>query len=135
MVSTTLEPVPARVRGVNQASVGCLKNRRDDRAYLLANPNDDLHGLAFHLDSGWHEIRATKDGDKERINSGRVDANGRVTFQGQVLIWLEKDEHDLRAKDQQALVKAREKKKLAPGGIDGVVDAQGVPATPYHDPK
>jgi hypothetical protein len=112
---------------VNPASAGLVKNKRDDRAYLYANPNDDLQGLSFHLDNGWHEINASK--DKERANSGRQDANGRITFQGNVLIWLEKEEFDQRAKDRDALIRARDAKKRAPGGIDGIVDAQGVPAS------
>ena len=77
---------------------------------------------------GWEKINGRKDGDKERIAGGRVDENGTVSFNGQVLIWLPKDEHDAREADKQSLMKAREKQRNSPGGIDNVVDADGRPA-------
>jgi hypothetical protein len=120
-----IERVDPRPRSVSRGQAGTLKFGRVDRAYLLANPNDDIHGLQFHLDSGWRKINGGKDGDKERVHSGRVDANGEVSYQGQVLIWIEKEEYDARQADMRATIKAREAKKQAPGGIDNIVDAQG----------
>jgi hypothetical protein len=104
---------------------GQLRNGRGDRAYKLANPLDENFGLQIHLDTGWEKINGGKDGDKERIAGGRVDDNGTVSFNGQVLIWLPKEEADGREADKMAVLRAREQKRNSPGGIDSVVDADG----------
>jgi hypothetical protein len=105
---------------------GQVDNKREDRQYVLANPSDELCGLPIHLDDGWQKISA-KD-DKERVIGGRVEKNGDVTFRGQVLVWLDKAEYESREADKRALVAVRNNKKVGPGGLDGVVDAQGKPA-------
>ena len=105
---------------------GTVRNKREDREYVLANPNDDIFGLARHIDDGWKEINHRT--DRERVYSGREEGNGRVSFQGQVLLWIEKQKHQDRLDAAQAVVKARESKARGPGGIDSVIDATGKPA-------
>lgn len=126
-----------RPRTNNPGLPGQLRNGRPDRAYLLANPSDDRFGLAMHLDSGWSKVMTSgggKDGDKERVHSGRIESDGSVTYQGQVLIWLDREEYDRREKTKQSLVKARDARKLAPGGPDGIVNTEGKPASNW-EPK
>ena len=128
MEATTTKRADPRARQYNPGVSGQIRHNRPDRAYLLANPMDNLHGLAMHLDSGWHKVNGGKDGDKERVHSGKTEANGDVTFEGQVLIWIEKDEYDFRMQRRQELIDAREAKIRAPGGIDSVIDVDGNPA-------
>jgi hypothetical protein len=96
--------------------------------YKLANPGDMNHGLQIHLDSGWEKVNGRKDGDQERVFGGNVDASGLVTWNGQVLIWLDKAEFDEREAEKAVVRRAYEAKRNSPGGIDGVIDAQGKPA-------
>lgn len=117
-----------RPRTNNPGLPGHLLHRRNDRAYLLANPNDNIFGLAMHLDSGWTKVNGGKDGDKERVHSGKVEADGTVSFQGQVLIYLEKADYDRREAAKHALTEQRTAMKKAPGGPDGIVDVDGTPA-------
>jgi len=86
------------------------------------------HGLQIHLDSGWEKVNGRKDGDPERVFGGGVDANGLVTWNGQVLIWLDKTEFGAREEEKAVLRNAYERKRNSPGGIDGVTDADGKPA-------
>jgi hypothetical protein len=93
--------------------------------YKLANPNDSVHGLQIHLDTGWEKVNGRKDGDPERVFGGTVDPNGTVSFSGQVLIWLDKVEFNEREAEKATLRNARERQRNSPGGIDGVTDADG----------
>ena len=122
------ERVDPRLRRVNPGQAGQVRNGRADRVYKLANPSDMNHGLQIHLDSGWEKINGRKDGDPERVFGGGVDANGLVTWNGQVLIWLDKTEFDAREEEKAVLRNAYERKRNSPGGIDGVTDADGKPA-------
>lgn len=106
--------------------VGNIKNGRPDRRYKLANPNDDLHGLAMHIDTGWEKVSAKS--DKERIIGGREEANGSVTYQGQVLLWLPTDEYEAREQEKRDRINAREQKRATPAGEFGLHDADGKPA-------
>jgi hypothetical protein len=96
--------------------------------YKLANPGDPNHGLQIHLDTGWEKVNGVKGGDPERIFGGNVDANGLVSFNGQVLIWLDKVEFNEREAEKAVIRQAREVRRNSPGGIDGVTDANGAPA-------
>jgi hypothetical protein len=106
---------------------GTVINTRPDRKYLLAYPNDPVTGLAGHLDNGWHRVNHRE--DKERIHSGSLDPNGDVTFQGMILIYIEKDIWDEIQEDKQAVLRAREAKSRGPGGIDNLMDVEGNPAS------
>ena len=102
---------------------GTVKNQDPSRAYVFANPNDHLFGLARHIDDGWTKVNAAR--DKERAYAGRVEENGDVSFEGQILLWIDKDEQQAMLDDAQAIVKAREAKAKRPGGIDSVVGVNG----------
>jgi len=121
-----------RKRPLVSTQAGTLRFGRPDRKYKMANPNDPIHGLQIHLDRGWEKVNGSKDGDKERVNGGKVEANGTVSFQGQVLVWipLEVFEADQDAK-RQAL-QARHAKSRGKGGIDGIVDVEGNPASDFE---
>jgi hypothetical protein len=133
MATAQAERVDPKTRRIATGQAGHLRNGRADRAYKLANPLDENFGLQIHLDMGWEKINGGKDGDKERVAGGRVDANGTVSFNGQVLIWLPKDESDAREADKRDIMKAREQKRNGPGGIDSVMDADGKLAQRMRD--
>jgi hypothetical protein len=121
----TTERADPKTKRLLPGQAGHLRFGRPERVYKLANPADENFGLQIHLDMGWEKINGGKDGDKERIAGGRVNPDGSVSFNGQVLIWLPKEEHDAREADKRALIAAREKKRNSPGGIDGVTDVNG----------
>jgi len=125
-MATAQERVDPKNRRVSPQDVGNLRFGRPDRKYMLANPNDDLFGLQMHLDTGWEKVNGQS--EKERIVAGRVEGNGLVTFQGQVLIWLPMEEWNAREAEKKARNQAREAKRKAPGGEFGVRDAEGNPA-------
>jgi len=126
MATAQAERVDPKNRRVSPQDVGNLRFGRPDRKYMLANPNDDLFGLQMHLDTGWEKVNGQS--EKERIVAGRVEGNGLVTFQGQVLIWLPMEEWNAREAEKKARNQAREAKRKAPGGEFGVRDAEGNPA-------
>jgi len=126
MATAQAERVDPKNRRVSPQDVGNLRFGRPDRKYMLANPNDDLFGLQMHLDTGWEKVNGQS--EKERIVAGRVEGNGLVTFQGQVLIWLPMEEWNAREAEKKARNQAREAKRRAPGGEFGVRDAEGNPA-------
>ena len=126
MATAQAERVDPKNRRVSPQDVGNLRFGRPDRKYMLANPNDDLFGLQMHLDTGWEKVNGQS--EKERIVAGRVEGNGLVTFQGQVLIWLPMEEWTAREAEKKARNQAREAKRRAPGGEFGVRDAEGNPA-------
>jgi len=126
MATAQAERVDPKTRRVSPQDVGNLRFGRPDRKYMLANPNDDLFGLQMHLDTGWEKVNGQS--EKERIVAGRVEGNGLVTFQGQVLIWLPMEEWNAREAEKKARNQAREAKRKAPGGEFGVRDAEGNPA-------
>jgi len=125
-MATAQERVDPKTRRVSPQDVGNLRFGNPNRKYMLANPNDDLFGLQMHLDTGWEKVNGQS--EKERIIAGRVEGNGLVTFQGQVLIWLPMEEWNAREAEKKARNQAREAKRKAPGGEFGVRDAEGNPA-------
>ena len=125
MATAQAERVDPKTRRVSPQDMGNLRNGRPDRRYMLANPNDDLFGLQIHLDTGWEKINGAS--EKERIVGGRVEANGLVTYQGQVLIWLPLEEWTEREALKKGRNQAREAKRKTPGGEFGVTDALGHP--------
>ncbi|HEY6008128.1 MAG TPA: hypothetical protein VIU40_07370 [Geobacteraceae bacterium] len=121
--STAKRADPPKRRFV-MAQAGQVKNGRPDRKYLLCNPNDEVHGLPIKLDQGWTLVNGGKDGDKERIFGGKVDANGMVTFQGQVLVWMALADFEALQAERLQLVDARTSKSRGKGGIDGLPGLQ-----------
>jgi len=93
---------------------------------MLATPNHARFGLQMHLDTGWEKVNGQS--EKERVIGGRVESNGMVSFQGQVLIWLPLEEWQAREAEKAQRNRAREAKRRAPGGEFGVKDAEGNPA-------
>ena len=126
MATAQAERVDPKTRRVSPQDVGNLRFGNPNRKYMLANPNDDLFGLQMHLDTGWEKVNGQS--EKERIIAGRLEGNGLVTFQGQVLIWLPMEEWNAREAEKKARNQAREAKRKAPGGEFGVRDAEGNPA-------
>lgn len=122
------DPRPRR-RGRGQD--GQVKNKLPDRAYILANPAETRFGLTKKLEEGWTKVNH-KSGDKERVFCGKLEDNGDVTFEGQVLLWLDKEEHEARLADGQEVVKSRDAKAKSPGGIDGVRGVDGRMAQNYQ---
>lgn len=113
------DPRPRRSRG----RIATVTNQRPDRRYVLVNPADQLSGLAKHLDDGWTKIDAKS--DKERVSCGRVSPDGEVSFEGQILLWIDAEEYEARIQDAAQIVKARDAKAAAPGGIDNVKAVDG----------
>jgi hypothetical protein len=103
--------------------IGTISNKQPDRAYLLANPNDEMTGVSMMEAVGWLPLMAGK--DKEKIVGGRPDAGGRLTVRGLVIMWrpLADQEEDLREK--HAFAARHEVAKRQPGGIDNVVGVSG----------
>jgi len=111
-------------RRLMTVEVGQVRNQRPDRVYKLANPADEIHGLPMKLDQGWSKVNGSKDGDKERVNGGKVEADGSVTFQGQVLIWFDLAEYEAFQADRLGLASARQARSRGKGGIDGLPGLQ-----------
>jgi len=104
---------------------GAVRNGRPDRKYMLANPGDEIHGLAMKLETGWTAIDGGPDKDKERIFGGAVDPNnGRVTFQGQVLIWKPLDVWTAEQNQKRALERARIAKSRSKNGLEGNLEGR-----------
>lgn len=125
-MATAQERVDPKTRRISPQDVGNLRFGNPNRKYMLANPNDDLFGLQMHLDTGWEKVNGQS--EKERVIGGRVEGNGMVSFQGQVLIWLPLEEWHAREAEKAQRNRAREAKRRAPGGEFGVKDAEGNPA-------
>ena len=125
-MATAQERVDPKTRRISPQDVGNLRFGNPNRKYMLANPNDDLFGLQMHLDTGWEKVNGQS--EKERVIGGRVEGNGMVSFQGQVLIWLPLEEWQARVAEKAQRNRAREAKRRAPGGEFGVKDAEGNPA-------
>ena len=125
-MATAQERVDPKARRISPQDVGNLRFCNPNRKYMLANPNDDLFGLQMHLDTGWEKVNGQS--EKERVIGGRVEGNGMVSFQGQVLIWLPLEEWQEREAEKAQRNRAREAKRKAPGGEFGVKDAEGNPA-------
>ena len=125
-MATAQERVDPKTRRISPQDVGNLRFGNPNRKYMLANPNDDLFGLQMHLDTGWEKVNGQS--EKERVIGGRVESNGMVSFQGQVLIWLPLEEWQAREAEKAQRNRAREAKRRAPGGEFGVKDAEGNPA-------
>ena len=125
-MATAQERVDPKTRRISPQDVGNLRFGNPNRKYMLANPNDDLFGLQMHLDTGWEKVNGQS--EKERVIGGRVEGNGMVSFQGQVLIWLPLEEWQAREAEKAQRNRAREAKRRAPGGEFGVKDAEGNPA-------
>ena len=119
----TTKRVDPKTRRCSPGQAGHLRDKNPEYKYLLANPADDLHGLQMHIDTGWEKVHSSS--DKVRVIGGKVDANGTVSFQGQVLIRIPLEEYEARQADIANAMKARENRRNGPGGIDGVTDAQG----------
>ena len=125
-MATAQERVDPKTRRISPQDVGNLRFGNPNRKYMLANPNDDLFGLQMHLDTGWEKVNGQS--EKERVIGGRVEGNGMVSFQGQVLIWLPLEEWQASEAEKAQRNRAREAKRRAPGGEFGVKDAEGNPA-------
>jgi hypothetical protein len=119
-----------QTRRINTAVAGTLINKtaNPERVYRLASPQDETQGLQFHLDIGWKKVNGRKDCDPERLVSGRVDPDGTVSFRGQVLLWLPKEENDALMGERKSLLSANEVRRNSGPGLDGVTDALGNPA-------
>lgn len=113
------DPRPRRARG----KIATVLHQNPDRRYVMANPADTRFGLSKHLEDGWTKIDAKS--DKERISCGRVSPDGEVSFEGQVLLWIDKEEYEARIQDAEQIVKARDRQAAAPGGIDNVKAVDG----------
>lgn len=116
------DPRPRR-RGRGQD--GQVKNQHPDRAYIFANPGESRFGLAKKLEEGWTRVNH-KSGDKERVFCGKLEDNGDVTFEGQVLLWLPKEEQDARLADGQEIVRAQSQTHAkVQGSLNGGRGADG----------
>jgi hypothetical protein len=121
------DPKPRRF---DPAVAGQVRDPRPDRVYLFCDPRENRFGLQHHIDQGWTLVDATV--DKERVYSGRIEENGHdVTYEGQFLVWMDKGMHQEMLDARQAVLKARQAKAKAPGGIDGVTS----PAPPGERPR
>lgn len=124
--ATRKDPKPRSMRA--NAIGGHVIDKRDDRAYKWANPNDESFGLVFCLADGWNKVNAKI--DKERGRLGRVADNGEdVIWKGQVLVWMDKEEFDSRDAERGEFVERHEMAKQRPGGIDAIVGPDGELAT------
>lgn len=132
-MATAVERVDPPGRTLTGANAGRVKNRRPDREYLFANPNDDLMGASVMEDEGWKYIIAGS--DRETATGAREIEGKKIAFRGQVLMWRPKAEQDAFLAGKVAVVKRHEVAKQQPGGIDGVKSADDTLATNLTPPK
>jgi hypothetical protein len=110
---------------ITVGSAATIKDRRNDRVYMLANPNDVLFGVSGAENDGWRFI--DRNSDKERILGGKpgADNSAHETWLGQILMWKSRSDY---AAQQEAKEKqdAEVKRQIeSPGGIDGVRNLEG----------
>lgn len=109
---------------------GTPLNTRKDRVYFVANPSDQRSSLGLQtlLDSGWHRVNHKK-GDVERLRGGATQANGDVTWMGQVLLWISLEDYKaINQEIEQGTAELFERVR-GPGGVGQVVDVTGKPAS------
>jgi len=125
------ERADPRPRPINPAQSGQLKHGTEnkERAYRLSNPMDEVQGLQYDLDTGWNKIDGRQGKDRERIVGGRVDEkNGTVSFRGQVLLWMSKEDWDAQNEMRRQTLVGNEQRRNSGLGLDGLKDALGNPA-------
>lgn len=103
--------------------IGTISNKQPDRAYVLANPNDEMTGVPMMEAVGWIPLMAGK--DKEKIVGSRPDAGGRLTVRGLVVMWRPLADQEEDQKEKHAFAVRHEEAKRKPGGIDNVVGVSG----------
>lgn len=105
--------------------VATIQNKRADRVYQLANPNDHMFGVATSLNLGWTCIDRSV--DKERMVGGKPgnDSASHETWHGQILMWMPKKRFDAIQAAKDARRAEINKQIEAPGGVDGVQNLEG----------
>jgi hypothetical protein len=131
MSDTSTERADPRPRPINPAQSGQVKHGTEnkDRAYRLSNPLDEVQGLQYDLDTGWNKIDGRNGKDRERLVGGRIDEkNGTVSFRGQVLLWMSKEDWDAQNEMRRQALVGNEQRRNSGVGLDGLTDALGKPA-------
>lgn len=100
-----LERVDPHPRSVSRAFLGRIVNPDPNRAYLLANPNEDSFGYAASEADGWKPLI---EGCKERVTGARLAPDGtkRLMVQGQIVMWRPKSEQDAYLDSKHAFAAA-----------------------------
>lgn len=116
--SVRQDPKPRRY---NPVVAGHIKNQNPNRVYAFCDPRESQYGLQHHLDLGWAKIDAKS--DPERVYSGRIEDNkSDVTYLGQLLVWMDKEEYQDMLAGRRDVLKARQAQAQAKGGIDRITN-------------
>ena len=93
MAEQAIERVDPEPRSVSRVFLGQVTNPDQGRAYMLANPNEDMFGYAACEAEGWKPLMK---GCREKVNGARIAADGseRLQVQGQIVMWRPKAEQD-----------------------------------------
>jgi hypothetical protein len=125
-MATAVERVDPQGRSLTGSNAGRIKGRRPDRAYVIANPHDDMLGAPALEDEGWSYIIAGS--DKETIVGGKEIEGKKIAYRGQVLMYRPKAEQDAFLVEKAAFAIRHELAKQQPGGIDGITSVDGTKA-------
>ena len=130
MPQETVPRVDPKPRSIDASQQCVIDNRRPDRHYVLANPNDDYCGLQAMLNMGLDFQIETLRKDGPRVRGGNTSREGdQIMWRGNVLIscpienWKGQLEAGWKVADEY------DKRSMAPGGIDGLRGTTGKPAT------
>lgn len=121
------DPVASRSHRLGSVTI---INKREDRRYMIANPNEPMFGVEAMLACGWHFV--DRNADKERILGGGPsrDDKSKESYGDQILMWIEADIYEAgeAAKFQEnAELMSRTARQ---GGIDAVRGSDGAYASP-----
>lgn len=104
MAEQQIERVDPQPRSVAKAFLGRVSNPSPDRVYCMANPNEDMFGVAACENDGWKPLIWGK--CNEKIVGARRETGGeRVMVQGQVVMWRPKAEHDAYLAEKSAFAR------------------------------
>jgi hypothetical protein len=98
MAEQQITRVDPEQRSLTGADLGTIRNPDPGKAYMLANPNEDMFGYAACEAQGWAPLMK---GCKEKVIGARLmpDGSDRISVQGQIMMW--------RPKAEQAAYEAR----------------------------
>lgn len=104
MAEQQIERVDPAPRSVSKAFMGRVTNPDPGRAYMLANPNEDMFGVAACENDGWKPLIWGK--CSEKVTGARKENGGdRMSVNGQIVMWRPKAEQDAYLAEKHAYAK------------------------------
>lgn len=105
-------------RPVDGDITGRIVNKRPDRWYILANPNDEFCGVRAMEELGF-EVERHRGKDSPRIKGGPTSGDGDViVYRGQYLMSCPLEVYQARYNEGQRRADEIDKQILRPGGLD-----------------